>query len=301
VFFNRNVVYLPVLFAALWFLLSIGIPMKELSLVRRDLFACAVQITAAFGLGAQLLTRSIDTRFAPRPVGILLFALAIIAHCYSAYSLVPQWWFVTVPLMFVLAVGTVVPLRLIAREAVKQPHIILFGAIASVSYLLYSFFAKAVWALIMPATGTTAFWVLKPFIDDLTMKIGNHAAVLESSFISVWIFFPCSGLECVAFLVFGLSVLMMSDWKEIGWKGLAWFPVGVAFALALNILRIFLFLLFAQKLAESFATPDETKEYLRWLFHEHVGWVVYLIGIGTFLGILTWVHRPKRALTTQTA
>jgi exosortase/archaeosortase family protein len=298
---NRNLVYLPVLFAALWFLFSIGIPMKDLSLMRRDLFACAVQITIAFGLGTQVLTKSLNTEFKWRPNGILCFAATVAAHCYCAYMRMPAWWLITVPLMFVSSAGTLVPLSTLARKAIELPHVVVFGSIASVTYLLYSFFAQSIWLQIMPATGKTVFWVLKPFVSDLKMKIGNFSAVLESSFISVLIFFPCSGLECVAFLLFGLCILMMNDWKEIGWKGLAWFPIGICFALALNIVRIFLFLLFAQKLAENSATQDETTEYIRWLFHEHVGWVIYLLGIGTFLGFITWLHRPVPTLTTKTA
>lgn len=300
-FLNRNLIYLPVLFAALWFLFSIGIPMKDLSLMRRDLFACAVQITLAFGLGAQILTRSLNTEFKWRPNGVLVFAAAIFAHCYCAYMRMPAWWLITVPLMFVTSVGTLVPLSRLARKAIELPHVVIFGSVASVTYLLYSFFAQSVWLYILPATGKTVFWVLKPFISDLRLQLGNFSAVLESSLISVIIFFPCSGLECVAFLFFGLCVLMMNDWKEIGLKGLAWFPIGVGFALTLNIVRIFLFLLFAQKLAENSATQAETTEYIRWLFHEHVGWVIYLLGIGTFLGFITWVHRPTQTLASRTA
>ena len=300
-FLNRNLIYLPVLFAAVWFLFSIGIPMKDLSLIRRDLFACAVQITIAFGLGTQVLTRSLNTEFKWRANGILLFTSAIFAHCYCAYMRMPAWWLVTVPLMFVTSLGTLVPLRTLARKALELPHVVIFGCAASVTYLLYSFFAQLVWLYIMPATGKTVFWVLKPFISDLKMYMRSHSAALESGLISVWINFPCSGLECVAFLFFGLCILMMNDWKEIGWKGLVWFPIGIYFALALNILRIFLFLIFAQKLSENFKTENETNEYIRWLFHEHVGWVIYLLGIGTYLGFITWLHRPKPTLTSKPA
>jgi hypothetical protein len=139
-------------------------------------------------------------------MGSYYFAATVAAHCYCAYMRMPAWWLITVPLMFVSSAGTLVPLSTLARKAIELPMLwFLVPSRRSPTFSILSSLNRFGFQ-IMPATGKTVFWVLKPFVSDLKMKIGNFSAVLESSFISVLIFFPCSGLECVAFLLFGLCI-----------------------------------------------------------------------------------------------
>ena len=87
-------------------------------------------------------------------------------------------------------------------------------------------------------------------------------------------------------------MLLLFDWKRLSPLVLIAYPLAVGYAFVLNIIRISLFFILGHLISERMDSERAGKLVL-WLFHSNVGWILYLIGIGIFLGA-TLKYCPTR-------
>ena len=189
-----------------------------------------------------------------------------------------------------LAVGTSLLVWVDRREAARRlrgaRREAVFLLLASSAFALYESLQQHLWAGLSGAT--------IPPVQLLLGWIGVPVQVSAGDFMishprfQLRIAAACSGLEGMAFFVYAFSLAQMLGLAGLagGARIAAGYLAGVGWMFALNILRVALLFRIALWAGNRWGAAGESK-LVTWGFHSHAGWILYLVGIGLFIGIFS--------------
>jgi len=271
-YFARSVYrYTPDLYAQSGFMIGLGIAF----------FALCVLYN---GIG----TLRLDKRFLLANLSLILAAVVLRAKIpVHGPILHPEW----IGLLWTLIIGTglvvfVEPKRLLAHFRANVPIFYFAGAVYMAQVLYYMlrhvrWFNKEVWygTLAGEVAGTVRFLLELMGYELLPVKGAN---VIKYADFRIWINAACSGLEGVVFFVAVFSCMMMLDYKSIPIKKIVYgYLAGIVLMLTLNIMRITMFFMFGVWVTQNQGPLAGTKLTLD-LFHNNIGWILYMIGMVAF-------------------
>ena len=145
--------------------------------------------------------------------------------------------------------------------------ILFFTIILFLYYKLIGWFQDS-WLFFSTAVGEILRFVFSLFFNNVTFH--NSAAagpILGVNNFRVGISKVCSGIDSLLFFISLFAILVVLNWKELDKKRMAvLFVPGVVGTFIVNIIRVFLIILIAQKY------PDFAVD----LFHTNAGWILFL-------------------------
>ena len=170
-------------------------------------------------------------------------------------------------------------LRGARREAV-------FFLLASSAFALYESFQHHLWSGLSVATIPPVQLLLGWMGVPVQISLRDFS-ILHPRF-HLEIMAPCSGLEGMAFFAYAFSLAQMLGLAGLagGARIAAGYLAGMGWMFALNILRVALLFRIALWAGNRWGEAG-TSKLVTWGFHSHAGWILYLAGIGLFIGIFS--------------
>ncbi len=170
------------------------------------------------------------------------------------------------------------------RAAAARPveAVFLSGA-GTVSFMMGAA-APFLWSF-MAAPTTTAVRLLLRFFG-LDVGLSSGPCQVEHPLFQVAITPACSGLEGISLFSVVFFVILALDWRCYKpWEAAGLFFTGILYAVFMNIVRIAFFFALAVEAVHRTGNPKAASSAIE-MFHSHVGWGLYLVGISLFF----WVH-----------
>ena len=145
--------------------------------------------------------------------------------------------------------------------------IIFFTIILFLYYRLIGWFQDS-WIFFSTIVGKILLYIFSIFFDNVVFYLSpSSGPVLGVNNFKVGISKVCSGIDSLLFFISLFAILVVLNWKELDKKRMAiLFIPGVIGTFILNIIRVFLIILIAQKYP-NFAVD---------LFHTNAGWILFL-------------------------
>ncbi len=200
-------------------------------------------------------------------IGYVSYAFML---CTLSFSILFSCWSVYIPFQ---------PFSSLMRNSPQ-----LFLAFLFCLWLLtgYVHLVYYLWQPIVAITGPAVCFILSGIGMGVKCTIGKHFGINHPQF-SALISEPCSGMEGIFFFLFTFSILLMFEkGTPRPFRMLKYYLLGVLMMFLLNIFRISLFFA-AATLAVKYWGRALAHKYFIGAFHNHVGWILYFIGIGLFM------------------
>ena len=156
----------------------------------------------------------------------------------------------------------------------------------------YHKIVKSLWRPVSRLTGNAVCHSLSTLGMQVHCTLRDHVDIVHPLF-SASIAWPCSGLEGVFFFLFTFSILLMFEQRKIGFfRTCLHYLLGIGMMLILNVIRISIFFVAATRAVQYWGRA-KAQDYFIGAFHNHIGWIIYFIGIGTFVWIYTRKNRES--------
>jgi exosortase/archaeosortase family protein len=299
---------LPILCTGLihhFFYLTFGENNLTLGIYSRDIYI-PLGIGAVFSL-YQMVGKGVSVRLRPRIfAGFLSLGLGIILFLKNYFFLITK--FSHSFLVATLLSSCVLLLCLAFLSTLKFSEVLSFVRkknsaatyllIATISLLNYPLILKFFWREASYLTARSVYYIYKIFGLDLHFRLTPVSFNLTGGGFAIKIIMGCSGLEGIFFFIFGFSLIQCLEKRGFDWKvGLA-YGVGSLFLFLLNTFRISLFYFLGIQF-EKLYSGRIGKEMIEAAFHNHLGWILYLLGIIIF--IRTYRKMENRLLRATVA
>lgn len=166
----------------------------------------------------------------------------------------------------------------------KRNTAAVYSLIALVSLLNYPMILKFLWQYASFLTAKSVCYLYKLFGIDLGLTLTPVSFNLHGGGFGIRIVMGCSGLEGIFFFIFAFSLLQLIGKKGIDVRVVAAYLVGAAFLFILNAVRISTFYFLGIQF-EKMELGRAGKNWIESAFHNHLGWILYLLGIIIFVRI----------------
>ena len=172
----------------------------------------------------------------------------------------------------------------------------IYVLIALVSLLNYPLILKYFWKEASRLTALSVYYVYHLFGVDLYTRLTPVSFNLSGGGFAIKIIMGCSGLEGIFFFIFAFSLMQLLGKRGLDWKVAGAYLVGSLFLFFLNTLRISVFYLLGIQF-ERLSLGRLGKSVIEGDFHNHLGWILYLLGIIIFvIGYRKIENRPDEAI-----
>lgn len=166
----------------------------------------------------------------------------------------------------------------------SQTNAVIYLLIAFASLLNYPTILKFFWKQASYLTAKSVYFVYLLFGVPLQFKLTPVSFNLSGGGFAIQIVMGCSGLEGVFFFIFGFSLIQWLEKRGFGWRaGLAYLSGSILLFL-LNTIRITSFYFLGIQL-KKFMPSRQVRDLIEVAFHNHFGWILYLVGIIIFMRI----------------
>ena len=248
------------------------------------------------GLGAvfalyQMLANGVSCSLRPSFFAATLVFLSVLILVLKNYILITNWVPHSVAVIFLLS-GSFILLVLSFFSTLKFSEVLAYVRrrntaaayilIALISLLNYPLILKFFWREASYLTARSVYWVYKFFGIDLLFRLTPVSFNLSGGGFAIKIIMGCSGLEGIFFFVFAFSLIQCLEKRGVNWKVLVAYGVGCLFLFLLNTVRISAFYFLGIQF-EKMALGTTGKKLIEGAFHNHLGWILYLMGIILFI------------------
>jgi exosortase/archaeosortase family protein len=159
-----------------------------------------------------------------------------------------------------------------------------YGAVAASALGIYTLVDFFVWPFFSGSTTFAVYFILKSL--GFAMIFDPNPTVLRHSLFEAQVAATCSGLEGIAIFVFIFSLILMSEWEKFLPKRIFFiYLAGFFYMVMLNVFRVAVFFAAAIWVTHQWGR-ERASELFVWFFHEHIGWVLYFIGIPIFIALI---------------
>ncbi len=172
----------------------------------------------------------------------------------------------------------------------KRNSAALYTLVALGSLLNYPVILNFFWREASYLTAKSVYYVYRLFGVPLHFQLTPVSFNLSGGGFAIKIIMGCSGLEGVFFFVFGFSLLQCLEKRDFDWKVVGAYGVGSVFLFFLNTVRISTFYLLGIHLEKIFEFR-KVKGIIEASFHNHLGWILYLLGIIIFVRVYRRVEK----------
>ncbi len=213
----------------------------------------------------------------------------------SMPGIFPAAWWTMLGATLVSGLFVFVPARqLFPKQALYAlPACFLVGT----ALILQKNFMQAPWQFAVPSVMAGVCAVLQPVMaghltcSNFTNSVETYGQLNHPDF-SLLIGNGCAGFEGLLLFITGISFLYLFFRRSLPtWYWIGCVIVGVAFTIALNIFR--LAALFAGTVwVAGFVGPQMAEVWFETLWHTHLGWFIYLTGLGAYFGFSLF-YLPK--------
>lgn len=166
----------------------------------------------------------------------------------------------------------------------KRNTAAVYSLIALVSLLNYPMILKFLWRHASFLTAKSVCYLYKLFGIGLGLTLTPVSFNLHGGGFGIRIVMGCSGLEGIFFFVFAFSLLQLIGKKGIDFRVMVAYLAGAVFLFLLNTVRISTFYFLGIQF-EKMELGRTGKNWIEGAFHNHVGWILYLLGIIIFVRI----------------
>ena len=183
------------------------------------------------------------------------------------------------------------PREVLAKVRAQGNRLVLV-AVALASILCYPLAQTFLWRPLTELTGAAVYALLAILGQDpVRYKVGAKIMVFLPQFSGI-VTMGCAGFDGIFFFLFAYSLLQLFDSRAFptSWR---LYVGGTLFMFALNVIRISAFFVGAN-LIQRFVGNEQSRAFFKWAFHENVGWLLYLAGLGLFFTCIR--RRFTRAL-----
>jgi len=166
----------------------------------------------------------------------------------------------------------------------SQTSAVIYLLIAITSLLNYPTILKFFWRQASYLTAKSVYLVYLLFGVPLNFKLTPVSFNLSGGGFAIQIVVGCSGLEGIFFFIFGFSLIQWLEKRDFGWRaGLAYLS-GCSLLFLLNTVRITGFYFLGIQL-KKFMPSRQVRDLIEVAFHNHFGWILYLVGIIIFMRV----------------
>lgn len=177
----------------------------------------------------------------------------------------------------------------------KRNSAAIYSLIALISLFNYPMILKVFWRQASFLTAKSVYYFYQLFGINLKFSLTPVSFNLSGSGFAIKIIMGCSGLEGIFFFVFAFSLIQLIGKKNIDKNVLLAYGVGSVFLFLLNTLRISSFYFLGIQL-EKMAIDRTGKNLIEGAFHNHLGWILYLLGIIIFVRIYRKYEMQKTTI-----
>ncbi|NBX69629.1 MAG: exosortase/archaeosortase family protein [Proteobacteria bacterium] len=199
--------------------------------------------------------------------------------------------------VFLLGTGFLCTLRV--KELVtfvrEKSTAALYALIAVAALLNYPHILKFFWREAAYGTARSVLELYRLFGMNLKFSVTPVSFNLTGEGFAIKIIMGCSGLEGIFFFIFAFSLIQCLHKRDWSWKVFGAYGLGTVFLFLLNTFRISLFYLMGIQF-EKMAMGKAGKKVIEAAFHNHLGWILYLVGIIIFVRL----YRKWEGPLTQT-
>jgi exosortase/archaeosortase family protein len=158
----------------------------------------------------------------------------------------------------------------------------LYALIAVTSLLNYPLILKFFWREASYLTAKSVFYVYRLFGVQLKFLFTPVSFNLSGGGFAIRIIMGCSGLEGIFFFIFAFSLIQCLERKSFNFNVAIAYGLGSILLFLLNTVRIASFYLLGIELQKHYETLT-AKTVIESVFHNHIGWILYLLGISGFI------------------
>ncbi|MFM8315513.1 MAG: hypothetical protein ACKOA8_14610 [Deltaproteobacteria bacterium] len=285
---------LPIFCTALihhFFFRTFGENNLTLGIYSRDIYI-PLGLGAIFSL-SRMLGYGVSLQFRPffgaLTLGLGVLIVVLLHHYWSlasqfSHSFLVVTLLASCVLLLISAFLTTLKFFEILAYIRKENTAALYVLIALASLLNYPMILNFFWKQASFLTAKSVYYVYLLFGVPLHFQLTPVSFNLSGGGFAIKIIMGCSGLEGIFFFIFGFSLIQCLEKKSFDWKvPLAYF-VGSVFLFLLNTLRITSFYFLGIQLKRVMASSD-VRKVIEAAFHNHFGWILYLVGIIIFMRI----------------
>ena len=251
-------------------------------------------------------------RFAPRRIVLFLNGVFlsvffwITASFHSMERMMGQvsafaMWYVLAGLIFFTGFFTFVGFQDFIERISGKRYELVCSILAAGVLPMYDLLRGLIWPYLSRPTQLAVYYLLR--VLGFQMSLPSDSYHLRHADFEINIGSPCSGLEGIALFWFCLFLILIMDRRMMGlWRKIFFlFWLGAVYMFLLNVVRISLIFGTAAWATAHWGASHQMTDMLVWTFHSHVGWVIYLIGIGLFFAAtLRFLFGPKGGCLTRT-
>jgi exosortase/archaeosortase family protein len=220
-------------------------------------------------------------------IGLIAFPVFMIAGIATAYPLWTHYraftTFAAIMMAIILYTGVKRPLQAVRAEPVAAILSILLGAIL----YIHGFLHETFWSVLCEATANVIAALTKLAGFPIGIKPTDENVIyLSTDTYSLMLAPPCSGMDGMAIFFGLLTVVFLMDWRMFkGFPFARLYVAGFFLMFLINALRILVLFSIGAMGAHPNA-PEWMKPFkdaMFAMFHDHVGWTVYVLTFAIFV------------------
>jgi len=250
------------------------------------------------GLGAvvsfyQMIGNGVGLRFRTRffvlTLGLLVFVSALLKFYLQLIFKIPHSFLIvtllgTCFLTLITAFLTTLKFSEVLTYVRKRNSAALYVLIAVTSLLNYPLILKFFWKQASFLTAKSVYYIYLLCGIPLHFQLTPVSFNLSGGGFAVKIIMGCSGLEGIFFFIFGFSLIQCLEKRSFNWRVPVAYLVGSLVLFLLNTFRISSFYFLGIQLKKIMAA-SQVRQIVEAAFHNHLGWILYLVGIIIFMRV----------------